>query len=97
MLQKVPQAVGAAFRQGHIQGEKALFTIGLSHIPSILRFLREEKVAISCPLFTSSPTKLSECSDPLNLAREGYGVTVILPRVLADDQRLLKKNRIKTS
>lgn len=97
MLQKVPEAVGTAYRQGVIGEEKALFTIGLSHIPSIVRFLREKKVAISCPLFTSSSAKFEECSEQLNLAAEGFGVTVILPRTLADDHRLLKRNRIKTS
>jgi hypothetical protein len=97
MLQNIPKVISEAVLQGHVRKENALFTIGLSHIPSILRFLRDEKVAVACPLFTTAGTKLEECSDELSLSKEGFGVTVILPRTLADDQRLLKRNRIKSS
>ncbi len=95
MLQRIPEIVGKALHQGQIKEQKALFTIGLSHIPSILRFLREEKVAISCPLFTSSsPAEFEACSDALNLARQGFGVTILVPRVLADDPRLMRRYRL---
>jgi hypothetical protein len=97
MLQRIPQVVNEALSSGHVRKEKALFTIGLSHIPSILRFIREKKVAISCPLFTPDPAKYEACSDELNLAKEDFGITVILPRVLADDPRLMKWNKNKIS
>jgi hypothetical protein len=97
MLQKIPQVINEAFRAGHVRKERALFTIGLSHIPSILRFVREKKLAISCPIFPLDSAKYEECRDGLNLAQEDFGITVILPRTLADDARLMKRNRIKIS
>jgi hypothetical protein len=97
MLQRIPEIIENARHQGLIRNQNGLFTIGLSHIPSILRFLQQGKVAISCPLFTSSKANFEECSEELNLVKEGFGVTVILPRTLADDQRLLKRNGIKIS
>ncbi len=97
MLQNIPKVIREAVPGGHAGKENALFTIGLSHIPSIIRFLREEKVAIACPLFTTAGTRLEACTEELSLAKEGFGVTVILPRTLADDHRLLKRNRITGS
>ena len=97
MLQKIPHIINEAFVSGHVRKEKALFTIGLSHIPSILRFLREKQVAVSCPLFTSDRDKYEECSDDLKLSEEDFGITVILPRALADDARLMKRHKIKVS
>jgi len=97
MLQKIPQVVDNVFESGNVKKERALFTIGLSHIPSILRFVREKKLAISCPPFTPDRSKYEPCSDELELTKEDFGVTIILPRALADDSRLMKRHRIKAS
>lgn len=97
MLQKIPQVVDNVFESGHARKERALFTIGLSHIPSILRFVREKRLAISCPPFAPDRSKFEPCSDDLELTKEDFGITVILPRTLADDSRLMKRHRIKAS
>ncbi|RJR44293.1 MAG: hypothetical protein C4576_13235 [Desulfobacteraceae bacterium] len=97
MLQKVPRVVDNVYESGHVEKERALFTIGLSHIPSILRFVREKKLAISCPPFTPDRSKYEPCSDELELTKEEFGITVIIPRALANDSRLMKRHRIKAS
>jgi hypothetical protein len=88
MLQRIPQVIEDEFQGGNIQRRKAVFTIGLNHISDVLRALQEGKISIpgasfsagACPGYTSE----------LNLVKENFGVTVILPRTLADDPGVLK-------
>jgi hypothetical protein len=94
MLQKIPGIVNQEFQQGRIHGKKALFTIGLNHIANIIRYLDEKKITIAPPLFT--PVKYAEWCDELNLAKENFGICVIIPRTLADDHETLKKNHLQS-
>lgn len=93
MLQKIPGIVDKKFREGHIDNKKALFTIGLSHISSIISYLEERKITILSPLFT--PIKYEDYVDPLNLAKENFGISVILPRTLFNDHETMERNRLK--
>jgi len=47
----------------------------------------------SPPLF--APLKHSDYVDPLNLAKEDFGISVIIPRTLLDDGGGMEKNRLK--
>ncbi len=95
MLQKIPEIVDEEFRDGHIDNRKALFTIGLSHIPNIMKYLKQKKIVIRSPLFT--PVKHGDYVDELNLANEDFGMTVILPRTLVDDHEAMTMNKLKTN
>jgi hypothetical protein len=88
MLQRVPQVIEAEFQGGNIQRRKAVFTIGLNHISEVLRALQEGKISISgsSSLSGAYPGYTAD----LNLLKEKFGVTVILPRTLADDPGILK-------
>jgi len=93
MLQRIPQVVNEEFLEGHIDSKKALFTIGLSHIPNIIKYLEERKVTVLSPLFT--PVKYEDYVDELNLEKENFGISVIVPRSLIRDHETMSKNKPK--
>lgn len=88
MLQKIPGVVDEEFQHSNIKSEKALFTIGISHVPQIIKYLNNNKIEIHNPL-----PALAEDGNyvaDLNLLKEQFGVTVIVPKKLADDNAVLK-------
>ena len=93
MLQRIPAIVDEEFRQGHIDNRRALFTIGLSHIPDIIKYLEENKIAVLPPLFT--PLKDKDYVDELALTKEDFGISIIIPRTLFDDREVMEKNNLK--
>jgi len=93
MLQKIPGIVNEEFRERHIGNKKALFTIGLSHIPDIIRYLEERKITVLSPLFTQA--KYEDYVDELNLAKEDFGISVIIPKTLVSDHEAMKRNNLK--
>jgi hypothetical protein len=92
MLQKVPLLVNEEFRQGNIKQKKAIFTIGMFHIHEIIAFLNEKAIKIHTPLPAS--TGKEEILAGLNLLKENFGVSVILPRMLAQDRKILEMNEL---
>jgi hypothetical protein len=92
MLQKIPEIIEAEFQKGNIKSRRALFTIGISHLHSIIRYQNEKRIKIVAP-FTASNGKEDYLSE-LNLLRGNYGISVILPRTLLNDQNILKINRL---
>jgi hypothetical protein len=93
MLQRIPGIVDDEFRQGHIDNKRALFTIGLSHISDIIRYLEERKITVLSPFFTSA--KHEDYVDELNLAKEDFGISVIIPKTLASDPEVMARNNLK--
>lgn len=92
MLQKIPEIVEEEIRRGRVTVRKAIFTIGLSHIADIIRYLGEEEIRIHAPLFSRVGT--DDYNEAVHLIRKQYGVTIIVPRTLADDPDVLRSNRI---
>ena len=90
LLQRIPGIVDEEFQNGNIKSRKAIFTIGMAHIQKIIEFLNERQIKISAP----SPTSNRREDDPseLNLLKENFGVCIIIPRTLADDQKCLEMN-----
>jgi hypothetical protein len=88
MLQKIPVVVDEEFQHGNIRNERALFTIGLSHLSQIIRYFNDKKIEIHHPL--SAPSEEKDYVADLNLLKGKFGVTVIVPQKLADDDRVLK-------
>ena len=88
MLQRIPEIIQAEFREGNIQARKAIFTIGLSHLPRIIRYLEENRVRIYSPLLAVD--KKQDYTADLNLKKENFGVSVLLPQALAGDRKTLK-------
>jgi hypothetical protein len=93
MLQRIPGIVNDELRQGHIGNRKALFTIGLSHVSDIIAYIEQKKITVLCPLPT--PLKHEDYVGELNLAREDFGISIIIPRTLLDDQEVMAKNNLK--
>jgi pSer/pThr/pTyr-binding forkhead associated (FHA) protein len=92
MLQKIPQIVNEEFQQGNIKSRKAIFTVGMYHIHEIIRYLDANKIIVHVPKSASNEAK--ESSTELKLLRENFGVSVILPRTLTDDQKILEINEL---
>jgi hypothetical protein len=89
ILQNIPGVIDEEFRQNHIGNQKALFTIGMSHVSQIIRYLGENRIEITPPL--SGSMKGEKCYNaPLNLAKENFGITVIIPQRLAENEEILK-------
>jgi len=88
MLQVIPGIINAEYQEGRIKHKKGLFSIGLSHIPMVTRYLQEKKINIYSPLV--SLNKNEDCLMELNLREENYGVSILLPRTLSKDAHILK-------
>jgi hypothetical protein len=90
MLQKIPAVVEREFQGGSIQSKNAIFIIGMAHIAEIIQFLEKESIALTPSreeLLRSAPCELA-------LLKENYGVTVILPHSLAEDEEVLRLTKL---
>jgi hypothetical protein len=92
ILQRIPEIVNEEFQQGHIKGRVAILTIGMSHAHKIIRYLNDHKITVYSPLDKSN--KGEDYTAELNLEKEKFGVTVILPKTLVDNQRILELNHL---
>ncbi len=92
MLQKIPEVVDAEFQQGNIKSKRAIFTVGMFHLHEIIEYLDQNRIVIRHPLPVSNSTK--EYTSELNLSKENFGVSVIIPRTLASDQKTLEINKL---
>ncbi len=92
MLQKIPEIVEAEFRQGNIKSRKAIFTIGTSHLHRIIRYINETRIKIDAPLLASTGSK--EYIAEVSLLKANFGVTIIIPKTLASDQKTLELNKL---
>jgi len=86
MLQKIPEVIESEHSAGRIKNKKAIFTIGLSHIPGIIKYLKQKRIEIDSPSFSPYKNYLSG----IKLLEEKYGITIIIPKTLADNRDLLR-------
>lgn len=92
ILQNIPDVIEDEFLNGAIGNRTALFTIGLNHIKDIFRYIKNDEIQIASPIGSSILPDI--LSSKLNLLKTGYGVTIIIPRTLADNHKLLEMTRI---
>jgi hypothetical protein len=92
MLQKIPSAIETKLRAGYIPNRSAMLTIGLDHIQDIIRYLQKNTITITPP--ERGNDRMESYTAELDLLREGYGITVIIPRTLADDRQLMQATRL---
>jgi len=92
MLQKIPQVVNEEFQQGNIKSKRAIFTVGMYHLHDIIGYFKQNRIRIHAPLSVSSPTK--DDSGEVNLSKENFGISVIIPRTLASDPKALEINEL---
>jgi hypothetical protein len=90
MLQKIPEVIEGEYREGRIKNKKAIFTIGMSHLSEIIKYLKQKKIEIYSPAFTPYDDYLSG----VNLLENDFGVTIIIPRTLANNLELFKLTRL---
>ena len=94
MLQRAPEVIDSEFREGNIRERKAIFTIGMSHLCTIINYLNANRIIVQSPL--SSSNKGEKYVAGLNLSKENFGVSVIIPRTMANDQKALEMNKLHT-
>ena len=92
LLQSIPAVIENEFISGAIGNRSALFTIGLNHIKDIVRYIQNEGINITSPTVPNIQPDLEK--NRLNLLESGYGITIIIPRTLADNRTLLKMTDI---
>lgn len=85
ILQKAPEVIDVRFTQGRIRKREALLTIGLNHLREIISYIKKDKIDLG-----SSPDGQEGHAARLNLIKEGFGITVIVPHVLAEDRAVLE-------
>jgi hypothetical protein len=90
MLQKIPQIVNDEFRQGNIKTRKTIFTIGMFHLHEIITYLTEKRIKTHALLSALNGNEGDRVE--LNLQKENFGVSVIIPRTLASDPKILEIN-----
>lgn len=92
LLQNIPAAIEDKLLTGKIRNHSALFTIGLNHLQDIIRYLEEDTIRIEAP--SPAASQFDGYQAELNLVRQGYNITIIIPRTLADDRRLLQMTNL---
>ena len=90
LLQKIPAIVDKELNDGMIGNQSAMFTIGLNHLQDIVRYFQNNAIQINSPAAVQAANYTAE----LNLLKTGFGVTIIIPRTLADDARLLQMTNL---
>lgn len=90
LLQNIPGVIEHESLRGAVGNRSALFTIGLNHIKDIFRYIENEEINIESPSGVQSDNLAAD----LNLLQRGYGITIIIPRTLADDHKLLRMTNI---
>lgn len=83
MLQNIADVVEQTYRDGAINSRRAIFTIGLAHVDEIIGFLKKGEIPLD-----------EDLREQLKLLERGYGVTVIIPRTLADSEEALRMARL---
>lgn len=78
MLQNIPEVIESEYRAGRIKNKKAIFTIGLSHISAVIKYLKQGRIEIASPVF--SP--YDDYSSGVKLLENDFGVTIIIPKTL---------------
>ena len=92
LLQAIPTVIEDEFQSGAIGDRSALFTVGLNHIKDIFRYMENDRIHIASP--QKSNIQPDILSPKLHLTESGYGVTIIIPRTLANNRKLLQMTRI---
>jgi hypothetical protein len=65
----------------------------LLHLHEIITYLTEKRIKIHTPLSVSNG--IQGYMAELNLQKENFGVSVIIPRTLASDQKTLEINELE--
>ncbi len=92
MLQKIPGIVAEEIQENSIRNRLALFTIGINHVSKIIKYLDAGRIEIPYPSSTANPGK--DFKAPLNLSMEQFGVIVVIPKRLAENQEILRMTRL---
>jgi hypothetical protein len=93
ILQRIPEIVNDESRRGNIRDRKAILTIGMFHIHGMIKYFDENRITIRAPLSDSNHHE--DYVSKVNLLEDDFGISVIIPRTLADDQKILKLNKLE--
>lgn len=88
ILQNVPEIIDGEFQHGKINEKRGVLTIGMSHIPKIIQYLNDRQIRIP----HTGSDKGTDYVAEVNLLKENFGVTIIIPKTLAEDHNTLVLN-----
>lgn len=94
LMQEIPGAIEGEFCKGTISKRFAMLTIGLNHLADIMRYIMEDSIRINAP--ANSRKQMENYSSDLKLLKEGYGITIIIPRSLADNRELMQMAKLNS-
>ena len=86
MLQNVPAALAVAGRREGITAPTAMLTIGLAHLPDLVRYLEAGNISITAA--PGGESLFPPVHARLTLDRQDVGVTIIVPRSLLANCKL---------
>jgi len=94
ILERIPAALSlnAGAETGAVRPQKAITTIGLAHVHQIVAFLEQGQIEIPPPQMGWA--RYGEHNFDLQPLKAEYGVTIILPRTLAENQEILQLARL---
>lgn len=91
MLQNIPDIVEEFFQAGRIGHPRAMFTIGMAHLGEIIHRLQRGTLRTAA----DDPGRNDGAAMELKLLERGYGVTVIVPRTLAENEAVLRLAKLE--
>jgi hypothetical protein len=92
ILENIPQALTGGKSKGDTNIRRAMLTIGLSHVDTMIDFLKSGTAQILPPSGTED-ILTGFCCD-LSHLKERYAIAVIIPRTLADSGIMLRLSRL---
>jgi hypothetical protein len=87
LLGNIPAVLSEGIEREKFCSKNALFTVGLTHIKEIIQYLLNGQARIN-PVPGVSDTFSGYYCD-LNALKNNYGITILLPRTLADNKDLI--------
>jgi hypothetical protein len=92
ILENIPAVLDREYDHGLIKAKRAMVTVGLAHLREMIDFIKSGGARLIPPYGFSD--SLPCHSGDLSRLREQYGITVILPRTLADNADTLRLTKL---
>lgn len=95
ILENIPEALSGKKSTDGGNIRRAMLTIGLAHVDTMIDFLESGQAQILPPPGMEDVLQQFTCD--LGLLKEGYAIAVIIPRTLADSRRTFLLSRLSGS
>jgi hypothetical protein len=90
ILKNIPQILEEEYNNRSISNKNVMLAIGLVHVDEMIDFITNSKIEINALAFSDENCDCDRYVESLNYLTEHFGITVILPRSLANQQDILR-------